>query len=80
MIRVLEILVKLLKIANLLFFLETKFSFSLNETWIPKSTESPINKTANATEIKFKEPMVTDVIPKVIIKPIKIVNRIEKIT
>ena len=38
-----------------------------------------MNKTANATEIRFKEPTKIVVKPRVIVNPIKIVNKIEKI-
>ena len=46
---------------------------------MPKSTDIPINKTAKAIEMMFSLPTVTEVIPKVIIKPIKIENNRESI-
>ena len=48
------------------------FSRILRKTWIPKSTDNPINKTAKATDIKLREPTVKDVIPVVINSPTKI--------
>ena len=48
----------------------------LKQYWIPKSTEIPINKIANAIDIMLSLPTVRVVSPKVIDKPITIeINR-----
>ena len=53
------------------------FSSILRKTWIPKSTDNPMNKTAKATDIKLREPIVKDVIPVVIKSPI-IIDKIKQ--
>ena len=62
-----------------IFLLEPdSFSKYLRQNWIPKSTEIPINKTANATEIMLSFPTKTEVNPSVIDKPTTIVSIKEK--